>query len=207
MEGLEKLRVNWTCLCTANVGDDEEMLRLMRRSGCLHINIGMESVSAESLRHVNKKQNHVDQYVKQFANLRKHGIEFSLNVIFGIDGDTKEVFDATVERLIAYKAPMAFMFVLSPRVGLRIREELMAEGRIDHSDWSRYMSTEVVFRPKNMTREELEAGFWRAQREFYRLGSMARRLLPPNRHTLQSLVPNLAFRWAVNRGIHPLNYY
>ena len=37
---------------------------------------------------------------------------------------------------------------------------------------------------------------------------VARRiLLPPNRHTLQSLVPNLFFRWGVNRGIHPLTYY
>jgi radical SAM superfamily enzyme YgiQ (UPF0313 family) len=207
MEGLARLKVHWTCLCTANVGDDEEMLRLMRRSGCLHVNIGMESVSAESLKSVNKKQNHVDRYARQFANLRKHGIEFSLNVIFGIDGDTRDVFEATVERLIAYKAPLAFMFVLSPRVGLKIRDELLAQGRIDHSDWSRYMSTEVVFRPRDMTREELEAGFWRAQKQFYTLGSIARRLLPPSRHTLQSLLPNLAFRWAVNRGIHPLNYY
>ena len=41
-----------------------------------------------------------------------------------------------------------------------------------------------------MTREELEDGFWRAQRQFYSLGSIARRLLlPPNRHTVQSLIP------------------
>ena len=59
-----------------------------------------------------------------------------------------------------------------------------------------------------MTRDELEVGFWRAQRRFYALRSIAQRLLlPPNRHTLQSLVPNLFFRWGVNRGIHPLTYY
>jgi radical SAM superfamily enzyme YgiQ (UPF0313 family) len=207
MEGLEKLKVHWTCLCTANVGDDLEMLRLMRRSGCLHINIGMESVNPESLQAVNKKQNHAEKYKQQFANLRKHGLEFSLNVIFGIDGDTIDVFDATVQKLIEYKAPLSFMFILSPRVGLKIRDELLAQGRVDHSDWNRYMSTEVVFAPKNMTRQELEAGFWRAQQRFYTLGSMARRLLPPNRHTVQSLIPNLFFRWAVNRRIHPLNYY
>ena len=58
-----------------------------------------------------------------------------------------------------------------------------------------------------MTRP-LSLGFWRAQRKFYSLGSIARRImLPPNRHTLQSLIPNLFFRWGVNRGIHPLTYY
>ncbi|MCA1686321.1 MAG: B12-binding domain-containing radical SAM protein [Planctomycetia bacterium] len=207
MEGLKGLNVRWTCLCTANVGDDAEMLDLMRASGCLHINIGMESVNAESLKSVNKKQNHEDRYKQQFAAIRKRGIEFSLNVMFGLDGDNKDSFDATVDRLIEYKAPLSFMFILSPRVGLKIRDELMAEGRIDHSDWARYHSYEVVFRPKNMTREELEAGFWRAQQRFYSFGSIARRLFPPNRHTLQSLPSNLFFRWGVNRKIHPLTYY
>ena len=207
MEGLRPLKVHWTCLCTANVGDDAEMLDLMRASGCLHINIGMESIEPESLRSVNKKQNHAERYKEQFAAIRKRGIEFSLNVMFGLDGDTKESFDATVDKLIEYKAPMSFMFILSPRVGLQIRDELLAQGRIDHSDWDRYHSYECVFEPKNMTRRELEDGFWRAQRRFYSLGSIARRLLPPNRHTLQSLAPNLFFRWGVNRGIHPLTYY
>ena len=208
MEMLKPLKVAWTCLCTANVGDDSEMLDLMRASGCLHINIGMESVSAESLKSVNKKQNHEDKYAEQFAAIRKRGIEFSLNVMFGLDGDNKDSFDATVDKLISYKAPMSFMFILSPRVGLQIRDELMAENRIDHSDWDRYHSYECVFEPKNMTRQELEEGFWRAQRKFYSLGSIANRLLlPPNRHTMQSLLPNLFFRWGVNRGIHPLTYY
>jgi len=208
MELLKPLKVAWTCLCTANVGDDGEMLDLMRASGCRHINIGMESVSPESLKSVNKKQNHADRYAAQFGAIRQRGIEFSLNVMFGLDGDTKETFDATVSKLIEYRAPLSFMFILSPRVGLKIRDELMAEGRVDHSDWDRYHSYECVFEPKNMTREELEEGFWRAQRQFYSLKSIARRLLlPPNRHTIQSLVPNLFFRWGVNRNIHPLTYY
>jgi radical SAM superfamily enzyme YgiQ (UPF0313 family) len=207
MEGLLPLKPRWTCLCTASVGDDDEMLRLMKRSGCLHINIGMESVVPGSLRSVNKKQNHADRYREQFANIRRHGIEFSLNVIFGLDGDTRETFDATVEKLIEYKAPLSFMFILSPRVGLAIRDQLLAEGRVDHSDWDHYRGDEVVFQPRHMTREELEAGFWRAQRRFYSLGSIARRLLPPNRHTLQSLIPNLYFRDAVQRSIHPLTFY
>lgn len=208
MEGLLPLKVRWTCLCTANVGDDGEMLDLMRASGCLHINIGMESVNKESLQSVNKKQNHADRYKEQFAAIRKRGIEFSLNVMFGLDGDTRETFNATVDRLIEYKAPLSFMFILSPRVGLKIRDELAAEGRIDHSDWDRYHSYEVVYQPKNMTRGELEEGFWRAQQRFYSLPSIAQRLFtPPNRHTIQSLVPNLFFHWGVNRRIHPLTYY
>ena len=40
------------------------------------------------------------------------------------------------------------------------------------------------------------------------MSSIGKRLfMPPNRHTLQSLAPNLFFRWGVNRKIHPLTYY
>ncbi len=73
----------------------------------------------------------------------RHGIEFSLNVMFGLDGDTTATFDATVDKLIEYKAPVSFMFILSPRVGLKIRDELLAQGRIDHSEWDRYHSYEM----------------------------------------------------------------
>ena len=130
MERLLPLRIKWTCLCTANIGSDAEFLDLMRRSGCNHINIGMETVSAENLKLINKKQNHTDKYDRQFKEIRKRGIEYSLNVIFGLDGDTKESFDATLELLKRYKAPMAFAFILAPRVGLDIRKKMLEENRI-----------------------------------------------------------------------------
>jgi radical SAM superfamily enzyme YgiQ (UPF0313 family) len=55
MERLIPLKLNYVCLATANVGDDPQVLDLMARSGCRHVNIGMESISPESLRAINKK--------------------------------------------------------------------------------------------------------------------------------------------------------
>ncbi len=49
MEGLIPLGLIYGCLATANVGDDPEVLDLMARSGCLHVNIGMESIDPETL--------------------------------------------------------------------------------------------------------------------------------------------------------------
>ncbi len=208
MERLLPLKINWTCLCTANIGNDAEFLDMMRKSGCNHINIGMETVNAENLKLINKKQNHADKYEQQFKEIRKRGIEYSLNVLFGLDGDTRESFDATLALLKKYKAPMAFAFILAPRVGLEIRRKMLDEDRILHSDWSRYTSYECVFRPKNMTAEELEEGFWRFQREFYSLRSIAGRLFtPPKPYTPRALAANLFFKFGARRRIHPLTYY
>ena len=39
-------------------------------------------------------------------------------------------------------------------------------------DWERYDTRHVVFTPKRMTPEQLESGYWRAYREFYRWGAI-----------------------------------
>lgn len=208
IEQLMPLGIHWTCLCTASVGDDADMLDRMRASGCVHINIGMETVEARNLAWMGKTQNRVDRYARQFAAIRRRGIDFSLNVMFGLDADTAATFETTVAKLIEYRAPTSYMFILAPRPGLPVRDELAAEGRLLDADWSRYTGFECVFQPKRMTVAQLEERFWWAHRAFYSIGSIWKRLLwPPRRFTLQALVPNLYFAWCTRRRIHPLTYY
>jgi hypothetical protein len=49
-----------------------------------------------------------------------------------------------------------------------------AAGRLLHRDWDLYDTRHTVFRPARMTPEELEGGYWRAYRDFYRWGSIVR---------------------------------
>lgn len=207
-ERLIPLNVGWACLCTSNIGDDLELLRLMKRAGCTHINIGLETISKENLKIVHKEHNKVQKYEAQLKALRDANIEFSINIMFGLDGDTLDVFAKTLEFLQKNRVPISFMFILSPRVGLKIREELQSQGRILHDDWDKYFSTDVVFTPKNMTKEQLEEGFWWAQQQFYSIPSILKRLfLPPHPYSLETILANLFFRSSVNKRVHPLAYY
>src|SRR5262249_54398492 len=43
-----------------------------------------------------------------------------------------------------------------------------------HSNWDLYDTRHAVFQPKHLTPQQLEAGYWRAYRDFYRLGSILR---------------------------------
>jgi hypothetical protein len=49
-----------------------------------------------------------------------------------------------------------------------------SEGRLLHRDWDRYDTRHAVFQPARMSPDELERGYWRAYREFYRYGSILR---------------------------------
>ena len=44
--------------------------------------------------------------------------------------------------------------------------------RLLHSNWDLYDTRHVVYRPAKLTSEMLEAGYWRAYRDFYHWGSI-----------------------------------
>jgi radical SAM superfamily enzyme YgiQ (UPF0313 family) len=207
MERLIPLKLRYACLATANVGDDPQLLDLLARSGCRHMNIGMESISPESLRAINKKQNKVKDYERQFMSLQNRGIGYSVNVMFGMDGDGPEIFDTTVEFLIRIKAHLVFMFILTPRPGIKLRKQLLEEGRIFDLDWSHYSGVRAVFHPKHMTARQLEEGYWRALRGFYSPLSILRRRFTLESYSRNILIFNLYFAWAVRRRFQPAEYY
>jgi radical SAM superfamily enzyme YgiQ (UPF0313 family) len=206
MARLIPLKLIYGCLATANVGDDPEVLDLMAKSGCLHVNIGMETISPDSLKAINKKQNKIKDYERQFKALRDRGIGFSVNVMFGLDGDRPDIFDATVDFLIRVKAPVSFMFILAPRPGTKIRDQFLSEGRIFDHDWTKYCGFQATYHPKHLSARDLVEGYWRANRRFYSLPAILKR------HTLNlyswHMLPfNLYFAWSVRRRLQPLDYY
>jgi hypothetical protein len=51
---------------------------------------------------------------------------------------------------------------------------MAAQGRLFHSNWDLYDTRHVVFRPARLSPDALEAGYWRAYRQFYTWGSIWR---------------------------------
>jgi hypothetical protein len=49
---------------------------------------------------------------------------------------------------------------------------MAGQGRLLHSNWDLYDTRHVVYRPAKLTPAALEAGYWRAYRDFYRWGSI-----------------------------------
>ena len=57
---------------------------------------------------------------------------------------------------------------MTPYPGTGLFRRMDAEGRIVHRDWDRYDTRHVVFEPRGLTPAQLEAGYWKAYRDFYR---------------------------------------
>lgn len=208
MEKLVPLGIKWTCLWTVEASRDMEFVKLAKRSGCFHINMGVESICPESLKETNKRQNIVGHYQDAFRVLNQNRIFYSLNFIFGFDHDTKSLFDETVSFCIENKVPTAFFSVLCPRLGTRRWDRLKEEGRLLSEDQSFFRGETCVFKPKKMEPEELEGGVWNTYRNFYSFPSILKRVaFQPRRGYMNVFLSNLYFLWAVHHNRSPLDYY
>lgn len=94
------LNVKWNCNGRLNYADPEA-LRLMKRSGCVFINYGIESMDDEVLKNMNKGLT-MEQIIKGVEATLDAGISPGLNIIFGNIGDNKKTLNSDVEFLLKY---------------------------------------------------------------------------------------------------------
>lgn len=98
---------------------------------------------------------------------------------------------------------------LTPFPGTPIFRKLEEEDRILSYDWSKYNARmDVVFRPRQMTPDQLQAGVEWVTKQFYSLSSISRRLLARSRTGLWWNIPrNLGYKIAFDklgrRGYNP----
>jgi radical SAM superfamily enzyme YgiQ (UPF0313 family) len=192
MEALIPLRIRWSTLWTTYVCRDEEFMDLATRSGLLHVNMGMESISQETLAAMNKRFNKVCDYDEILSSLRKRGISYSLNFVFGFDSENPEVFPATLEFLRRQKVPVAYFYILSPHKGTPLYERMKREGRLIDSEGMRRTPGNICdIKPTYCSPEELERSVQGLYDEFYTVPSIVRRL--PKRLTKANLAS-----WVLN---------
>jgi radical SAM superfamily enzyme YgiQ (UPF0313 family) len=91
-----------------------------------------------------------------------------------MDEEDASVFERTVEWAIAQGIETATFHILTPYPGTALFRRMEAEGRLLHRDWDRYDTRHVVFQTRGMTAAQLEDGYWRAYRDFYRWGGILR---------------------------------
>ncbi|MFZ2447718.1 MAG: radical SAM protein [Syntrophobacteraceae bacterium] len=201
MEALTPLGIRWSALWSAYLCRNREFMDLAKRSGLLHLNVGMESIDQATLAGMNKKSNRVRHYEEIVSNLKKRGISYSLNFVFGYDTEQKSIFDSTLAFLKQNKVPAAYFNILTPHKGTPLYDRMDNEGRlIDPDNISRWPGIICYIKPKNSTPRELEKNVRRMYKEFYSLKSIFSRLpFPSSQSDLASWVVNLSQR-KVSKG-------
>ncbi len=187
----------WSSQATIDAAQDDEFLASAAESGCKQLFVGLESISQGSLNEVQKPFNRVSDYVRAIKRIQSHGIAVQAGMVFGFDNDQPAIFAETLDFLEQAGVQNATFNILTPFPGTRLYQRLEAEGRIVTRDWSKYNGrTDVVFRPRRMSAEELLAGYNYATQRFYSWQSVAKRLARSPVGLYWTLPLNLAYGFA-----------
>jgi len=169
---LAKEKIRWFTECDVNVAKDEELLALMRDSGCQQILIGLESPRKASLNGIelnaNWKARQQDYYKEAIAKVQSHGITVNGCFILGLDGDTPEVFDevlAFVRDSGLYEVQVTFLTAFP---GTPLYRQLKAEGRLlrDRA-WEMCTLFDINLLPRSMSVEQLQNSFLKLAKQLY----------------------------------------
>jgi radical SAM superfamily enzyme YgiQ (UPF0313 family) len=173
-EGMRGMGRLWQAAGTVNAVLAPDLLEKAVESGLRSLFVGFESLSTENLLEQRKFQNLRRDYNAATRRLHDLGVMVNGSFVFGMDGDDASVFDRTVEWAIEQGIETATFHILTPYPGTALHKRIDAQGRITTQNWDLYDTRHAVFRPARMSAEELERGYWRAYRDFYRWGSIAR---------------------------------
>lgn len=193
-KALIPLNIRWFGQSSVLIARDEELLRLAARSGCLGLFIGFESLSSSNMREAGKTTNYVQNYGTVIKKIHDSGIGIVGAFIFGFDSDDDGVFEETVRFIENNQLELASFSILTPLPGTQLHKRMEKQGRIIDRDWAKYTCGEVVFRPKLLTVDQLQNGYYWARKQVSSYGSILRRTLHFRKTALIALPLNLLMR-------------
>jgi hypothetical protein len=196
---LKPLKKKWASQASMTLTRDPELLKLAAESGCVSLFIGVESLSSENLKDVNKAFNRAPQFEEAMKVLHDYDIMILAGFIFGLDHDDEGVFERTLRFCERNRIELPSFFILTPLPGTPVFQRMESEGRLLHRDWAKYNGATVVFKPKLMTEETLQLGFNWVCKEAYSWGSILKRVFHPQQRFFTRLLSNIAYRSIAQR--------
>jgi len=173
------LKIKWFTETDVSVAEDEDLLDLLRPSGCHQLLIGFESVLRENLSGMDKhhwKAKKYDSYLSAIQKVQSHGVSVDGCFILGLDADTLDVFEQTRDFIEASQLLEAQITVSTPFPGSRLYNRLKNEGRlIKDIFWDRCTLFDINFVPKRMSVKQLEDGIIWLGSQIYNQEALERR--------------------------------
>lgn len=181
-EGMRGMNRVFQCASTVEAILRGDLIEKAAKAGLRSVFIGFETFSGENLKNSNKKQNLNQDYEKAIQRLHSLGIMINGSFVFGMDEDKPDLFEKTVAWGIQQALTTATFHVMTPYPGTALYEKMQKEGRIITQNWDLYDTRNVVYKTKNMSADELKAGYDRAYKDFYSWNNVLKASLNHDSH-------------------------
>jgi radical SAM superfamily enzyme YgiQ (UPF0313 family) len=160
-----ELNKKWWMQTSINAVDDERVIELAARAGCMFAFIGFETINDVVLKEMKKGINlkiGVENYRKVVNAFHKYGIAVMGAFIIGNDHESPTYYKALAEFLIHSGIDMVQISILTPLPGTRLMEQMQNEGRLIYDnfpdDWDKYRFSYAVHQFDGIEPEEVYSG-------------------------------------------------
>jgi radical SAM superfamily enzyme YgiQ (UPF0313 family) len=203
-KAITPLRIKWVGQASISFVHDTELMDLAAKSGCSALFMGIESVSTVQMKKMRKSIKKVDELAEAIRRIKGFGIHVHASFVFGFDDDTPSIFPETLEFVQKNRISSATFNILTPYPGTAVYKRFKEEGRLLTTNWKYYDHSTVVFKPKNMTPYELQAGEIQVKKEFSKISSIVKYLPWNMSHPLLYFAINLGTRHNVKLDLERL---
>lgn len=156
-------RIRWFTETDISIADDDELLEQLAKSGCAQLLIGLESSVPVSLKGVDAKDwkyRQFESYLEKIEKIQSYGISVNGCFILGFDSDDSSIFESTYEFVSASSLAEVQITLLTPFPGTKLYRELLESDRLmEEVFWDKCTLFDTTFHPKQMSVDELSAGF------------------------------------------------
>lgn len=173
LEKIVDLKIKWIGQSDISIAYNDNLLRLIKKSGCVILLIGFESITGDNLRGLdssNWKMKHSKNYAGSIRAIQNNGIGIIGTFIIGFDHDDNSTFDRTANFIIDNHLAGAQIAALTPFPKTRLREDLLKEGRVLDTSWENYTFYDVNVKHNKMSSRELEKGILDVFKKVYSPG-------------------------------------
>lgn len=204
LKAITPLKIQWTGQGSLTMARNPELLKWLRRSGCVVMLIGYESLEKANLEQMNKSWNaKLGEMDELTEAIHGAGLNVYATFVFGFDHDTPELFDRTVDFAMKHRFFFAAFNHLLPMPGTQLYDRLLREGKILQDKWwldPRYRYGEVTFRPQTIPPGELSELCRQARKRFYAFPAILKRSFAAARRNSSPLL--YYYFWYLNLKLH-----
>ena len=204
-----RLRKRWIAQVTINFADDDELLMLAAKAGCVGVFIGFESPTAEGLMEVGKKFNMLNgrDFPASVRRIQQHKILVAGSFIMGLDTDEPGIGRRIAEAGTRYGIDVLNTLFLTPLPGTQLWTEMKSQHRLVADsfpeDWQYYTLTFPVAQYQHLSCHDILSEMEACETAFFSLSSISRRVWRTVRHWRRpfvALVANLSYRSNIRLG-------
>ena len=206
---IKPLKMRWMSQCAVQIANNDKLLKAVAESGCYVLSFGLESIVKDAMKELNKNWADPDDYIRIINKVNSAGIEVASEMIIGIDTDTKESLDQTIEFIKKSNIIAPKFYCYTPIPGTLLNTEMNELGRVVDQNILEYRPSRSVLNTPHFTADEVTQQYWRVYEELYSVKNILRRtifnkrMLKHPRRTLFFFGINMVYRGNIKRRVAP----